>query len=233
LEPGSGSGAPGAQAAPASVAAGPRQFDSFSALRNALLDLFSRATERVWLTTDYLTDGELVSALYIARYRKLDVKVLLARGRANGYMSRLNYLKNQNVPVFLRPDAFRTGKPTALLTDDALFYVDAELDFLSKKRAFVVTPASPADTKTFAEAFAAAAGRQIPAVPQPVPLVGRAGHQGAPARDRLPAVHNVYQPGVGASEGVYTYGGGRAAKPAGVPDKLPRETILQRKGGAK
>src|SRR5690348_2584680 len=69
-----------------------KRYETFSDLRADVLDLISAATQRLWLTTDYLTDGEIVSALYIAQYRKLDVKVLLGRAKANVYMSRLNYL---------------------------------------------------------------------------------------------------------------------------------------------
>src|SRR4051812_1521271 len=70
--------------------AAPRRFESFSDLRNEVLDYISGATQRIWLVTPYLTDGEIVSALYVAQYRKLDVKVLLGRGKANSYMSRLS-----------------------------------------------------------------------------------------------------------------------------------------------
>jgi hypothetical protein len=181
-----------------------------------------------------LTDGEIVSALYIAQYRKLDVKVLLGRGKANGYMSRLNYLKNQNVPVFLRPNSFRIPKPTALLTDDALVYIDSELDFMAKKRSFIMAPALPAEVRTFVDGFMTAAGQQVPAVPRPVPLVGRAGNSTRGIYrpgNRLPAVRNSYQsgnhePGMDAS-GAYIYDGSRAPKPAGVPDRLPKNTIQQ------
>lgn len=229
-------------ALPASAAAVPsgfpRQFDSFSALRNGLLDVVSRSTKRVWLTTDYLTDGEIVSALYIAQYRKLDVKVLLSRPRANGYMSRLNYLKNQNVPVFIRPDNFRISKPTAILCDDNLVYVDSELDFLTRKRSFVMSAGSSDDSHSYSEAFATAAGQMIPAVPHPLPLVGRAGnpnwHAPGAGGKRLPPIHNNYSAPMGPGEGgaAYIYDNARTAKPPGVPDRLPRETILQRQGSS-
>src|SRR5688572_28404829 len=78
-------------------------FTTFAELRAYMLDAISGASKRIWLTTDYLTDGEIVSALYVARYRKLDVQVLFGRAKANFYMSRLAYLKNQNIPVFLQP----------------------------------------------------------------------------------------------------------------------------------
>src|SRR5262249_22068141 len=51
-------------------------FDSFGKLRLEVLNLIGQSKTRIWLTTDYLTDGEIVSALFVARYRKLDVKVL-------------------------------------------------------------------------------------------------------------------------------------------------------------
>ena len=87
------------------------QVEGFSALRHRLLETIAGARQRVWLTSEYLTDGEIVTALYLAHYRKLDVKVLLGRVKAQSPLSRLNYLKQQKVPVWLLPDSFNPGSP--------------------------------------------------------------------------------------------------------------------------
>jgi hypothetical protein len=202
-------------------------FSSFSELRHAVLDRISGSTKRIWLVTDYLTDGETVTALYLAQYRKLDVKVLLGRAKANAYMSRLNYLKSQSIPVFLKPDHFRAGSPTAILTDDTLVRIDGELDFLAKYKRFNLSTGSAAEAQAFATAFADAAKMGVPAVPHPIPLVGRphrGGHVYSPtgAAGAGPAHYSV-------TDGAYVYGGRSPPRPDGVAGKLPRELKSERR----
>jgi len=216
--------------APAKVEAPaePRSFTSFADLRGVLLDQISGATHRIWLATEYLTDGEIVSALYIAQYRKLDVQVLLGRAKANSYMSRLNYLKNQNVPVFLRPASLKLKHPTALLLDDQLYWIDGELDFLARYRKFTLVPATSEEQQRFAAAFAKAAHMKLPAVPRALPLVGHA--------HRRPAHHSAGYlappaPHYDANDGsdAYTYSRRPTPRPEGVAAKLPKATKLEQR----
>lgn len=201
--------------------------DSFAEVRSEVLNAIGAATQRIWLTTDYLTDGEIVSALFIAQYRKIDVQVLLGRAKANYYMSRLNYLKNQNIPVYLKPDtpALKAiGKVSSVLCDDRLLQVDGELDFLARLRRYTLTKSTDATAAAYASAFAAAAAQRVPAVARSLPLVGRPGaHPMAPARATPPA----FQPPMLRSEGesgpgVYTYKRLKEPRPPGVPEKLPK-----------
>ena len=213
-----------AGARPATAVAETKAFDSFADLRNELLNDMGGATKRIWIVTDFFTDGELVSALYVAQYRKLDVQVLLGRAKANHYMSRLNYLKNQNIPVFLKPDSLKPGRPTAILCDDKLLLVDGELDFLAKYKKYTVETQEGDAADRFAAAFAAGANLKVPAVARQMPLVGRGVAKG-----------RVYSPGSAGGAamsaptysapheaGVYFYDHKRAPKPAGVPAKLPK-----------
>ncbi len=199
--------------------------NGFSQVRTTILDLISGATRRIWLSTDYLTDGEIVSALYVAQYRKIDVQVLLGRGKANLYMSRLNYLKNQNIPVYLRPDTFKTA-PTAVLVDDQLLYLDAELDFLAKVRRFTVSRATGVQRDEFATNFSQAASLKVPALARPLPLVGRPGGTGrtyappAPGGRYLPSPTTVRHND--DPSGVYRYDRTPMPRPDDVPKKLPK-----------
>jgi hypothetical protein len=210
-----------------------KPFSSFADVRHELLSRMGEAKARIWMVTSFLTDGEIVSALYLAQYRKLQVGVLLGRQKANTYMSRLNYLKEQNIPVFLKPDEIKFGAPTAVLVDNRLFLVDSDLDFMDRRTHFVVTSAVPEDAEKFVETFLKATERGIPAVPRAMPIVGRPG-----ARPRatggvsLPRSVPKYDPG--EVEGSYSYDNARissmAAPPPGVPKVLPRETILEQRG---
>jgi len=203
-----------------------RRMESFSDLRNEILNSIGGATRRIWLASDFLSDGEIVSALYVAQYRKVNVQVLLGRGKSNSYMSRLNYLKAQNIPVFLKPPSMRGGPATSLLTDDTLISVNGELDFLARNRRFDLTVNTPADAKKFEVEFTSAIQQGIPAHAAAMPLVGRANNQGKyvpqPATSRSSATISP--------DGTYRYGRAREARPSGVTEKLPRATILQKNG---
>jgi hypothetical protein len=199
-----------------------RSFDGFSALRHVVLEAIAGARQRIWLTTDFLSDGEIVTALYLAQYRKLDVKVLLGRWKAQHTLSRLNYLKQQKVPVFLRPDTFKPGQPTAVLADDALLYVDGELDSQARARRFTLTQATLEATQRFAGDFAAAANLEVPAVSRAMPMVGRA-HTGGRTHDGGGvSSYNKY-----TSDGAYRYDRKAEPRPDGVSAKLPKQTKLQ------
>lgn len=220
-----------------------KSLTSFAELRAEVLDAISGASKRVWLVTDYLTDGEIVSALYLAQYRKLDVQVLLGRGKSNNYMSRLSYLKNQNIPVFLKPDTFTPGHPTALLVDERLLLVNGELDFLAKVRQYSVMIASPERRDAFHATFASAVNLRVPAVPHQTPLVGK---YNPSSRIYAPAAtsptgggkinangtmtssggsgtvfKNDPSPRVDAS-GAYVYDRAGTPRPSDIPAKLPK-----------
>lgn len=199
------------------AAAESKTFSSFADLRNELLNDIGGATHRLWLVTDFLTDGELVSALYVAQYRKLDVQVLLGKAKANHYMSRLNYLKNQNIPVYLKPETLKLSRPTAILCDDQLYLVDGELDFMAKYKKYTVDVTDGSEASSFAAAFAAAANLKLPAMARQLPLVGRAGGKG---RVYVPPPASTYS--AHAEPGVYTYDHHKQPRPEGVPAKLPK-----------
>jgi hypothetical protein len=150
----------------------------------------------------------------------------LGRQKANAYLSRLGFLKTQNISVFLRPSDFKTAS-TALLADQQLIFIDGELDFRATHKRYNITIATEQEKKAFEAAFARATSSAVPAIPNPVPLVGR-----PRSRGRQSDYGRVYSgPGVSSrdSEGAYGYSYSDTKAPAGVPKKLPKETILQKK----
>jgi hypothetical protein len=205
----------------------PRTVSSFAEVRTAVLEAVAGAQRRIWIVTDYLTDGEIVSALYVAQYRKLDVQVLLGRAKANHYMSRLSYLKNQNIPVYLRPETFKPAQPTGVLTDARLLWVDGDLDFLTRVRKFGLTVATSQDRESFEKAYAEAAGLKVQAIAAPVPLVGRGNSKGVPQAYSGPRPDPQLSSSSGAAGGgggtdAYYYNKANAPRPDGVPAKLPK-----------
>ena len=224
-----------------------QQYAAFSDARAEVLETIGRATQRVWLVTDYLTDGEICAALYMAQYRKIDVQVLLGRRLANQYMSRLKYLKDQNIPTFLKPDSFSENSKTVLLVDQNLVTLDITLDFLSKDRGINMSKISdPARIQNFKTDFAQAAQLRVEAALRPLPLVGKQGGKGriyqpSPSMSNIPrgvtprgpaaAIQQQMEPELPDSGSVYNYDrfkSAQAVAPSGVAKKLPRETIQQK-----
>lgn len=222
--------------------------EGFPDLRQAVTELMSTATRRLWVVTEYLTDGDIVSALYVAKYRKIDVQVLLGRGKANAYMSRLSYLKAQDIPVFLKPDSMKLGASTAILADDQLIWVQGDLDFLSRAKEFRVTEGSEAEKEAFVATFSEALAMKVPANARQIPLVGRpprstgsGGSGGYPAKNtgvspsspsspthghpqgggRLPVPYS-HEAKTNDPNGVYHYRRTVDPRPSDVPNRLPK-----------
>jgi hypothetical protein len=218
-----------------------RSFDGFAATRTEVLGLIGGASQTIRIVTDFLSDGEIASALYIAQYRKVSTQVLLGPGRATNVLSRLNFLKSQNIQVWLRPRNFMANYPTLILVDSTLYGLNAELDYQAKHRKFTLTRLPASSVKPFEDGFQIAANTGISPNPKPTPLVGRPGAQ---SRRRGNA---AYQPSrlnspmssplestdgnVGGDarnpNAPYRYGRNKDKPASGVPTKLPKSTILQ------
>ncbi len=219
---------------PKSNLAPTEEFSAFSHLRSEVLNTIAGAGRRVWLVTDYLTDGDIVSALYIAKYRHLDVTVLLGRSKANAYMSRLSYLKSQDIPVYLAPSSWTFPDSTAILADDRLISINGSLDFMNPQSRYLLKQLTDRERQSFIEQFSAAANQKVPAVAAPSLDAGRptwrprstTSTARVPARED--AITTTYS---GESDGTFNYNRVRHPReaPGGMPRKLPSQTILQKK----
>jgi hypothetical protein len=218
-----------------------KTFDGFAAVRAELLGLMGGATQTIKLTTNFLSDGDIVSALYIAQYRKVSVQVLLGQAKATAMTSRLNYLKQQNVPVRLRPHAFFTSYPTVVLIDQSLYTLDAELDSMARHRKFTLAKIDPKMIASYVEQFAKAQSEGYAPTAVPLPLVGRARTNGKVYQTPVTSLSPALQPAqtndgqsVGRTpppDGAYKYSHYRDKPGKGVATKLPKTTILQNKTG--
>ncbi|MEY4629933.1 MAG: hypothetical protein RIQ81_53 [Pseudomonadota bacterium] len=231
--------AAGEQAATAPDGATP--FTSFSELKNSIVNKISAASQRVWLATDFLSDGDIVSALHLAQYRKVDVRVLLGRAKANSYMSRLGALKNQNIPTMLKPPGFSPTGQSAILSDNQLYFIDGDLDFMTHRRTFVMRSGTKTESEDFATAFQSAVSEGLDASPSPVPTVGRKPKNSNWGKAYVPPTGDSgsakteprQNPGRRASTAKplpengdgepYRYRrGGQGPRPEGIPNKLPK-----------
>lgn len=217
-----------------------KELDGFPAVRSEVLNLIGGATTRVRVVTDFLSDGEIVTGLYIAQYRKVNVQVLLGQARATNVLSRLNYLKAQNVPVWLRPRGFMSQYPTILLVDDKLYTLNADLDSMAKHRRFAITAVPDTEVAKFADQFESATSTGVSPTPRNTPLVGRPGAHSRgrgtynPDNDKATSHQNARSSASEESEqdratkaGAYRYKRVKEKPTTGIPTKLPKTTIWQ------
>ncbi len=216
-------------------------FASFSELKNSVVSKIGSASSRIWLVTDFLSDGDIVSSIHLAKYRKVDVQVLLGQKKANAYMSRLATLKNQDIPTYMKPVNLSPTGQTWMLIDEQLLIIDGDLDFMTRKRAFVMRNASSAQSQDFKVAFQAAVSQRLDVQPSPVPPVGKKPRNSQWGKAYVPVTETVKPPTEKRSETVksasapasqpsgmttehYRYRrGSHEPRPAGIPNKLPKE----------
>lgn len=155
-------------------AADPKQeFTDFSGLRAELLSKIGGASKRIWLVTDFFSDAEIVSSLFIAQYRKLDISVLLGKDKASNILSRLNYLKQVNIPVSLRPKDFLPKYRTVMLIDNQIFGVNASLDHMNKSGRYTLELLTAEQGQDFENRFSEAAKLKNAPQMAPLPQVGK------------------------------------------------------------
>ena len=209
-----------------------KSFETFKALRNEILNLIGSATSRVWVSTQYLTDGEIVASLYVASYRKIDVRVLLGPQKANAYMSRLNFLRKEKVPVYLASPSFRFAQDTGLLIDQDLYALNSDLNFMTAQRNFGLKSARRTEVLAFDQGFKLAFRDGVEAAPrEPRDFKPRqaARFEDPPRREMKRARdEDVARPSDGERDGSYDYntaGKARRKAPEGVPVKLPKTPL--------
>lgn len=203
---------------------------NFDELRHNVLELIGSGKKRVWLITDYLTDGDVVSALFLAKYRKVDVKVFLGRDKQNQYLSRLSYLKQQSIPVFTRPEHGFVA-PTLVFVDQKLYTINRDLNSLARIGQTQIAQASPGDVKNFVSWFRDALDYPEAAVLRPEIQAGRShapsssgSRRGSPESDTPVSSYN------GENDGSYNYDRSNLSRrvPEGVPTQLPRVPVWQK-----
>lgn len=209
-----------------------RRFDDFISLRTDLSDMVSVATTRVWLVSDFLSDGDLVAALYMAKYRKIDVQVMLGQARANNYMSRMDFLRKQGIPVFLKPDKFPDFGISTVLIDEKFLTIDSPLDFMIKDRQFTVTYENYKKTRQFMESFADATNLRLPIELPPTRTAIRAHTLSERAHQFRSGASKTTPSAIRRREDAhdtYYYRGASPKRPSEVPAALPKKTKWQLK----
>jgi hypothetical protein len=205
----------------------PQRPMDYTELRSSVLNLIAGASQRVWLVSEFLSDSEIVSSIFVAQFRKLDVQVVLGAAKAGDALSRASFLMNQRIPTFMRPRAWSLPSDSALLTDEQLVWINGSFDPYSARREFRISIASDAERQNFEQSFLAAIGQRLTPQVKSLPNVGR-----APRNFVAPPSTTSMRDSGSASSGAYNYNRSRHDRraPQGVATQLPRETISQKKG---
>lgn len=126
-----------------------KRFAKFDKLSDKVVEAISRAKQRVWLVSSFMSDYDISLALYIATMRKLDVRVVLGMERAQDMLSQYDYLHTQQVEARLAAaiDA------TVLICDNKMYRINSDLDFLTERRNLVLRRVTQPDIKGYAISF--------------------------------------------------------------------------------
>ena len=202
-----------------------KTMNGYNLLRADVLNVIGGAKKRVWLSTNFLTDGEIVTALFLAKYRKIDTKVMVDASKVNHFMSRVADLKRNDIPVSVLPARFACAKNTCILVDDKAYQIDAELNHNQTRAAYTMTGLSSKESIAFADNYEKALGNSTTVSVKPLPMVGTAGGKGRTT---------VIGRSAGTkrnSDGSYNYDGKPSGSriPPGIARKLPRDTIYQKR----
>lgn len=76
-------------------------FASYGPFKKQLISYISRAKHKIILANDFISDGDIVSSLYLAKYRGISVKVVLGYKKANHYLSRIRFLHNNKIATYV------------------------------------------------------------------------------------------------------------------------------------
>ena len=200
-------------------------FDTFADFRHRILGLIGGAKNRIILTTSYFTDGDIVSAIYLAKYRGLKVHVFLGPEKAGHYLSRLGYLKRQKVETFLTPEAFPVQEGSVLIVDKKLYTSSNSLDFRARAKAYEIKKPHKKEVIALVRSYQKALKNPQIAVAKPARKVGR-------KREAKRKYKRYYQKKVyshSAGDGSYSYDGRGYKRPKDLPRSLPKETVMQKK----
>lgn len=186
--------------------------------KKRLLEIMGTAKERVVLGSSLLADSEVVSFLYLAKYRGLKVTVILDPRYARARTSRLPYLRKNQIPTMIHSLARLPLQQDFLKVDMHSYSLTGFLapQFVGKRRYEIYKEPIYVDAKL--DAMLAALKAPKPRVP--FRDKGRRGGR----RLALPSGGETI-PAEGYN---YNYGARQTKAPPGMATALPRRTIADK-----
>lgn len=212
--------APAPRGIPSLQQSSPDAFTSTTYLpyKKRLLEIMGTAKERVVLGSSLLADSEVVSFLYLAKYRGLKVTVILDPRYARARTSRLPYLRKNQIPTMIHSLARLPLQQDFLKVDMHSYSLTGFLapQFVGKRRYEIYKEPIYVDAKL--DAMLAALKAPKPRVP--FRDKGRRGGR----RLALPSGGETI-PAEGYN---YNYGARQTKAPPGMATALPRRTIADK-----
>lgn len=105
-----------------------KTYSNYLDLQQHVLELMRSAKRRIWLTSRYLNDDEVVLGLYVARYRRVDIRVGVSKSQAMSRGSKYQALKNENIHIRLLNLKESTSSPSSLVVDDKGYRISTNFD---------------------------------------------------------------------------------------------------------
>lgn len=211
-------------------------FVGFADLRHNLLDKIGGAKQKVWVASEQLTDGEIVAALSVAKYRQLDVVVLLGKEKMRSYASKFAFLRQNQVSVYEKPSSLALGESSVIVIDNEVLVVNSALDFLTDRKVlYMQSAAEPIKSQTLSAFRRIRTGYSdnMPVSESTSPtangqVAGAKNSGAAPSQFSDRPTESAPGPGVKSDDSSpFTYSRNERKAPPGVPKKLPNKTVLQ------
>lgn len=197
-------------AAKPSIAA--ESFDSYEGLGHRLMGLIGSSQKRVWIKTTYLTDQHLVTGLKLAKFRGVDIRVILDSKKARYYMSRYRDLLKDGISTKITKGKW--SNPTSILVDGKIYSLSIPLNSKVTTRFITMRPAPSSSIAMFERDFSSL--RRTKNV-----------RRSSPKNSVSKPVRRSSTKGAKSKQSVYTYTNKKETAPSGVQTKLPKKTKWQ------
>lgn len=107
-----------------------QKFSSYKSLQSQIISLVSKSKKSVRIGSFNFQDGDVASAAILAFYRNVEVMVFVEKEGSKDYLSQVQRLRQNHVPVFLMPEDFFHQMETSSffqVDDEEAFTVPCEL----------------------------------------------------------------------------------------------------------
>jgi hypothetical protein len=115
-------------------------FSSYQDFRHQVLSLMGSARHRIWLTSRFLSDSDIILGLYMARYRKVDIRIGVGESQANHPLSRYHELAEEGLFVQKLPLDGQGSSPSSLIIDNQAYRFNTVLHPFVQQRRFSIQP---------------------------------------------------------------------------------------------
>ncbi len=208
-------------------------FEIYSRASSVVVKAITKAKKTVWVTTDFLSDGALVNALYLANLRRLDVKLLIKRSSVGQPLELSDYLAKRKVPVFYKENEGASKEVSAALVDDELILLNSSFHFRTKNTRFKIKYIDKKLHDRFREAFIRSSsnkrGQKVEPVVSSKESQSRVVRSGAGPNAKVSGSSSGQ--GSSISGGVFSYDNQAPQRtaPVEVQQKLPKLPIYMQK----